>query len=258
MSSAKEYYKEQSYTWQSNRDELFENALRILFNSAIDALGPLDSNQVILDIGCGSGDFLDYYTKNARYIGIDISPENIAEAQKKHPNAQFLVGDATQLSLEDHSIDAIVCIETIEHLTIDEIRTLLKEMKRLLKSGGRVVVTTPNLFYIWGVIPWSFFPVRRRLSIAKFLKGLKHGYVDENYNLPVHHYRFRPSFLRDLAAEYFLVESIRSTYWYNNRAIHHIWPALQMGIMNFSARHRFLWTNGGSQLVLALVNGKKD
>ena len=207
----------------------------------------------LLDMGSGLGDFIKYKPVQVRYIGIDISEENIKKAKKRYPEEDSRVMDATNTIFEDNSFDYIVCIEMIEHLTIDELRDLLQEMRRVGKEDCKIIITTPNLYYLWGLIPWSFWPIRRRLTLKKLVEGIKKGYIDEEYNLPIHHYRFRPSFLRKMFKNYFTtIGAVDSTFWYNNRAIHGILPRVQMKILNFSNRHKFLGLNLGAQLIMEM------
>ena len=91
-------------------------------------------NKNILDIGCGTG----YATIGT---GIDIDPEAICYA-KKHYKANFLVGDATNLPFENGTFDAVTSFETIEH--IKDYKKYLTEIKRVLKPGGKLILSTPR------------------------------------------------------------------------------------------------------------------
>lgn len=253
--STVDFYTKNAYTWQTNTDDLFKCALKTLFTKAKDALNSQDSDRV-LEIGCGMGEFLEYKPKG-EYVGIDISIDNISEARKRYPNNEFHAMDALNLDFKPEYFDKIICIETIEHLTIRELVMLYYTLPALIKPGGTIVITTPNLFYLWGLIPWSFWPIKRRLSLTKFFKGFWKGYVDENYNLPVHHYRFHPGFLKKFFGYFFIVDEISSTYWYNNRVIHKLFPKLQMKLMEFSAKHKFLGLNLGSQLIIKLRKAER-
>ncbi|MFH0806289.1 MAG: methyltransferase domain-containing protein [Candidatus Brennerbacteria bacterium] len=253
----KEFYKKHGYTWQTNVDELFEFTWTVTFGSVLDKLAGIKENDALLDIGCGVGQLLDYSPKG-KYIGIDISEENILRARELHPREEFLEMDATKMDFPDDTFQYIVCVETIEHLTIDELHDLLEEIKRVGKKGAKIIITTPNLYYLWRTIPWRLFPIKRRMTFRKLFQGIRKGYVNEDYNLPVHHYCFRPSFLRALFEGYFTVKSIGSNYWYNNRAIHGLWPNFQMRILKFSAMHTLLGLKLGMQLIIELVNDKKN
>jgi len=249
--NTKDFYRKQDCVWQTNIDEICRIILVIIFEVVARSMSDARQGEKILDMGCGRGDFIKYKPAQVGYIGIDISEKNIKKAKEKYPKEDFRVMDATDTTFEDGIFDYIVCIETMEHLTIDELRNLLKEMKRIGKKNCKIVITTPNLYYLWGLMPWSFWPIKRRLTLKKFIGGIRKGYADENYNLTAHHYRFSPSFLRKLFRNYFTaVKRIDSTFWYNNRAIHGILPRLQMKILNFSNRHKFLGLDLGAQLVI--------
>lgn len=251
----KEYYKEQPYTWQSNKDRLFENAVNVQFESILKRLPLLERENVILDVGCGEGAFLDYYRGEAGYIGVDISVGNIDSAKRNHGNrGHFIVGDITSLSLEDNMADVVVCSEVAEHLTCKELECLLSEIKRVTKPGGYIIITTPNLLYLWAYMPWSIIPLKRRLTLGRLLVGLFIGYANENYNLPVHHYRFLPSYFRSLCEKYFSVLSLDTTFWYNNRAIHSLYPDVQLRIQKFSVENQLFGLGLGAAIVVLLVN----
>lgn len=225
----------------------------MIFEAVARRISDAKEDDRLLDMGCGRGDFIKYKPAPVKYTGIDISEGNIEKAKGRHPEEDFRVMDATNTSFEDNTFDYIVCIETIEHLTIDELRDSLREMRRIGKEHCKIIITTPNLYYLWGLMPWSFWPLRSRLTLKKFIKGIKKGYIDEEYNLPIHHYRFRPSFLRKMFGSYFTaVRRVDSTFWYNNRAIHGILPQLQMKILNFSNRHKFLGLDLGAQLIMEM------
>jgi len=248
------YYKENAYNWQTNCDILFQQAWHILFSEVYKSLGDI-KNKKILDAGCGQGAFYNYI-KNAQYYGIDISNENIKIAKNINNNNNFIVQNILKTEYSDNYFDALVSIEVIEHLTIEELDRFLYEIKRITKKGSTIVITTPNLYYLWGLIPWSFYPIRRRLTFSKFIKGILHGYVNENYNISAHHYRFKPIFLRKRISKIRLKKIGTSTYWYNNRAIHGIFSKTQLSLLNWSNIFKSRYILLGSQLVIICKNNK--
>jgi 2-polyprenyl-3-methyl-5-hydroxy-6-metoxy-1,4-benzoquinol methylase len=103
----------------------------------------------VADIACGTGygsELLKEQGGAASVTGIDICPDAINYATKKHAPAgvNFVCtsGDAT--GLESNSLDAIVSFETIEHVPDDE--KLLTEFARILKPGGLLICSTPNMW----------------------------------------------------------------------------------------------------------------
>ena len=95
----------------------------------------------LLDLGCGCGDLLAELAP-ADGLGVDANPTAIELANQRHPKHRFRCGDAMDLGLPDASVDGIVSMHLIEHLV--EPADALAAWRRLLKDGGRIVLTTPN------------------------------------------------------------------------------------------------------------------
>jgi len=103
----------------------------------------------LADFGCGDGVLTSYLAeKEAKCYGIDLSPEAIGFAQKKHLEirsmASFQVGSCTDTNYEDDFFDGIICSDVIEHL--EEPRKLLIEIRRVLKPKGFAIISTPIRF----------------------------------------------------------------------------------------------------------------
>ncbi len=105
----------------------------------------LKSSDKVLEIGCGTGYFTKEIAKtNAQVTAIDISPEllNIARQEITEPNVSFLLDNAYDLSFKDESFDSIVGSSVLHHL---EIGKAISEMLRVLKPGGSIFFTEPNM-----------------------------------------------------------------------------------------------------------------
>lgn len=112
---------------------------------------PTRKSLAILDFGCGPGFMWDHVVKASRnwdYTGLDFSPESIAALNARCTgNPQFrgaLAVSQLPSDLADASFDVILLIEVVEHLRNEHLAATLAELRRLLKPGGSVVVTTPN------------------------------------------------------------------------------------------------------------------
>lgn len=100
----------------------------------------------IVDLGCGEGRFLA--KDPAKISGIDQNQQSIKICLQKNLRAQ--VGQVTKTTLKDSSVDGVHCSHVIEHLLPDAAYSLLKEINRILKKGGIVIIRTPllsNKFY---------------------------------------------------------------------------------------------------------------
>jgi len=100
----------------------------------------------VLDGGCGEGFGTHTLTDKAReVVGVDYSPDAIAGAQRRwnSDNLSFRVGDLTAAPPADEAFDVVLNFQVIEH--IDDDVSFLKHLKAHLTSGGKLVVTTPNI-----------------------------------------------------------------------------------------------------------------
>jgi len=114
-----------------------------------------DPGERILDIGCGEGYMLRKLSgKFKELYGLDISPSRLQEAEAKmkefYPSEgskfRFIEGNADDpLPFQDNFFDAIICMAVMEH--VYDVFSLVKEMYRVLKPGGYVVVEVPNIAY---------------------------------------------------------------------------------------------------------------
>lgn len=132
----------------------------------------LDPNARVLDVACGSGGPTLRLAQLAgcHVVGIDIQPEGVAAAQAARERAglteraTFERHDASQpLPFPDASFDAVLCIDAINHLP-DRLAAL-REWRRVLKPGGRLVFTDPIV--VTG--PLSNEEIATRSAISFFL-----------------------------------------------------------------------------------------
>ncbi len=104
--------------------------------------------KAVLDFGCGTGEnIIPLLERGARVLGMDISPDLIAIAQKRVRDANFeaslTVGDAYATGLPDESVDVVFCMALIHHLDIKLVR---EEMRRILRKGGVIILREPIRF----------------------------------------------------------------------------------------------------------------
>ncbi len=117
-----------------------------------------DAGLDALDVGCGSGVIADGLGKMGLNVtAIDANPQAIAYAQATfaRQNVRFLPGYLDELELPDASFDVATCLEVIEHVYPPQIDKLLSDFRRLLRPGGRLLLTTPNYRGLWPLIEWA-------------------------------------------------------------------------------------------------------
>ena len=102
-------------------------------------------NNRVLEVGCGTGLFTKELagTDNA-IVAIDISERLILKAKARVSSGKvyFIVGNAYETGFKSESFDFIVGCSSLHHLDLDP---ALKEFLRILKPGGRVLFTEPNM-----------------------------------------------------------------------------------------------------------------
>lgn len=97
-------------------------------------------SETVVDVGCGSGALWPYIADRFHhYIGVDIEPYAGFPGSGQFVRCNL---ESYQIPLPPASTDVVVAVETIEHL--ENPRAFFRELKRLLKPGGWLVVTTPN------------------------------------------------------------------------------------------------------------------
>jgi SAM-dependent methyltransferase len=106
----------------------------------------LFSGEKVLDLGCGNGRYFEYLKeKNVDYFGVDNSDKLIELAKNRYPGVNFQIADAFNLPFSDNFFDKIVSIAVLHHIPSEELRIkFLKELKRVLKPGGILILTVWN------------------------------------------------------------------------------------------------------------------
>ena len=105
-------------------------------------------NKIVLDIASGEGYGSFVLAKNADFVyGVDISEDAISYAKKNYrkDNLEFRVGNTSKIPLDSNSVDIVVSFETIEHH--DQHDEMMKEIKRVLKKDGKLIISSPNKKY---------------------------------------------------------------------------------------------------------------
>lgn len=130
---------EERHWWFVVRRELFKSYLNKF---------KLDSNAKILDIGSASGGNLRLL-KNLgfkNYLGFDINPLSKKFIEKKNLG-NVVIGDICKNNFPDNNFDAILATDVIEHIADDNLA--LKEMRRIIKDDGKIIITAPCFGVLW-------------------------------------------------------------------------------------------------------------
>ncbi len=136
-----EYTGERLVTSVASEYTLYEHLHRY---AATQSIG---RNKTVLDIASGEGYGSFLLSEFAAYVyGVDIADTAVKHAQEKYAtkrsNLTFKQGSTSNIPLETGTIDVVVSFETIEHH--DEHEQMIAEIKRVLKPGGLLVISSPN------------------------------------------------------------------------------------------------------------------
>ena len=101
-------------------------------------------NGDVLEVGCGEGRGVSLILQHARtFTAVDKIDEVVRDLQQKYPSGRFIQMNIPPFpTLQDNAYDVVLSFQVIEH--IDEDGLFLKEIHRVLKPGGILLLTTPN------------------------------------------------------------------------------------------------------------------
>jgi len=161
---------------KSTFDEIAEDFDRTRskpWKECIEFAKTIPKDSIVLDIGCGNGRNMILFSENKRVIGLDIS-RNMVQTAKKNlmkknlsHKCDLLQSDAVHLPIKESSIDVILYIATLHHIsTADERLRSLLELKRTLRKGGRALISV-----------WAFDQPKFEELLKEHLKK-KEGFGD--------------------------------------------------------------------------------
>lgn len=143
-----------TYTTEIASDKLVsDNPIHQRLLKAYIAAQPWISGK-LLEVGCGEGRGVETLLPLAEsYLGLDKIQEVIDELQVKFPAVEFQQAVIPPFKgIADNSFDTIVSFQVIEHIPND--RLFLEEIYRVLKPGGKAVISTPNINHTLSRNPW--------------------------------------------------------------------------------------------------------
>jgi 2-polyprenyl-3-methyl-5-hydroxy-6-metoxy-1,4-benzoquinol methylase len=108
------------------------------------AAARLDRGARVLDVACGDGFGCRVMAaQTGEMVGVDLDPATIRAARSRPatPGVRYEVGDVTQLAFPDGYFDAVTSMETLEHVSPEP---TLRELVRVLRPGGRLMLSTPQ------------------------------------------------------------------------------------------------------------------
>ncbi|MBU2566765.1 class I SAM-dependent methyltransferase [Patescibacteria group bacterium] len=121
-----------------------------MYHPLVFDLVPNLEDKIVVDCGCGRGiwGYLIRCTRpmgNGKMVGIDIRPDYIEFCRKFGVYDKLIKVSIVKLPFKDKSVDFLICSEVIEHLTENLGVKFLNEVERVMRPGGRAIITTPNV-----------------------------------------------------------------------------------------------------------------
>ena len=130
--------------WAKTYDGVLNRIYFSLSNRILANLIHLQPNQSLLDVGCGTGIFLEIFAKkdsNLKLCGVDISSEMVSVAKNKFtdfPNINITLGSVSKLPYGMNQFNYVVCANSFHHHPDSE--KSISEMVRVLKPGGKLLI----------------------------------------------------------------------------------------------------------------------
>lgn len=136
------YYElEGRHWWFVGRRRLF---LRLLDREFPPGARPID----VLDFGCGTGAFLEHLERFGTVRAVESDASAVAFCHARGRSEVQLVAPGARLPYPDHAFDLVTTLDVIEH--IDDDVAALRELRRVLRPGGRLLVAVPAYMFLWG------------------------------------------------------------------------------------------------------------
>lgn len=107
------------------------------------------SNDEVLDMGCGTGRFTVPLARKARKVtGLDLSPGMLSIARAKthaeNLNVELQQGNMMSMPFSDNSFDVVTCMVALMHIPVEFRQRVFDEARRVLKPGGRMIISVKN------------------------------------------------------------------------------------------------------------------
>ena len=157
------YQVEETHWWYVGRRRIIQSLVEKIFTT-------LDHpNPRILDVGCGTGANLKMLAAYGSAEGVDISPQAVDFCRERGLDSVKL-GAIEDLPYESDSFDLVTALDVVEHL--DDDVGGLREMRRVLRPGGQVLLFVPAFMFLWGVQD-DVSHHRRRYTLPGLLQAVE-------------------------------------------------------------------------------------
>jgi ubiquinone/menaquinone biosynthesis C-methylase UbiE len=112
--------------------------------------------QTILDVGAGTGNYVQIMPASRRYIWMDNDPQKLQGFRAKALPGLTILGDATRIPLRDQSVDVVFCCALSHHLTDAEAGDLFRELARICRRKLIFLDAVDNPRSIMSRLMWKY------------------------------------------------------------------------------------------------------
>ena len=152
---------------------------------------------MVLDVGCNVGDSLRWAHQRGITVlrGLDINAGAVAVARERLAplgDVDVRHGSADALPFADASVDLVLCLEVLEHIPAELRPGAIAEMRRVLRPGGRLLLTTPHRGLFGWMDPENLrfrLPALHRWASGRVGgRGKEAGYAGQKHGVVFHHH----------------------------------------------------------------------
>lgn len=133
---------EQSHWWYTGRRKILADFVEKICRQVT------DRRPKILDVGCGTGANLLMLSKYGDAEGVDVSEDALAFCRERGLD-KVRLGAGEELPYENGTFDLVTAFDVVEHM--DDDLAGLREMRRVLRPGGRALLFVPTFMFLWGL-----------------------------------------------------------------------------------------------------------
>lgn len=156
------YAVEESHWWYIGRRRIIGSFVKEICDQVT------DRRARILDVGCGTGANLVLLSEFGEAEGVDVSPDALAFCRERGLE-NVRLGAAESLPYKDNEFDLVTAFDVVEHM--DDDVAGLREMRRVLRPGGRLLLFVPTFMFLWGVQD-EVSNHRRRYRLAELRRAV--------------------------------------------------------------------------------------
>lgn len=165
---------------QEDRHWWFASRTRAILSYLDRYVGAGQPGRQILDVGCGAGNMMHHLSHYGQVIGVDLYAKPLEVALARGLNVRE--GSADDLPFDDQSFDVATLLDVVEHVPNES--GVFNECRRVLKPGGKLVVTVPALMWLWSHNDVINAHQRRYTRAELERKLVRHGFrvLQASYN----------------------------------------------------------------------------